>query len=490
MMHALPLRVRVSRFSFVIATIATVAASVSTAAQTPASSSGVAILMGFVMDSIHGAPLANAKVTIEGTNRSGMTTAEGQYRIDSIPPGSHRVVVTHPMLDTAGLQMRTPEYPFVAGKVHPLDLAIPPGDRLVANMCSPAQRNIGPAVMVGFVKDADSNKPAVGAKVEVVFQVADVIGRKSTRVRSQNTDSLGLYHICGLPSDMSGKVQVFRNGVSSGEVPVEVTGGFFALRAFSISSTKQVAEVKGDSGKVTKIAKGSARVTGVVVDKTGKPLGGARVMLQGGGATAISQPNGQFVLDSLPSGTQALEVRKLGYAAEDVPVELSSNAPATTKVTLGDFVPVLQTMVVEAERDKALSKIGFLERKNMGNGYFFDGDQINHESMSFSDVMRISPGLRISPTGDGRTYVIQDSRSATGGCVNYYVDGTPWQTLQPGDIDSYVRPNEIVAIEVYHGSQTPPQFTPAGQGGCATIVVWTVAKVRPDKTNAKRPPTP
>jgi hypothetical protein len=486
MMHALSLRVRTLRVSFAVATAAIVATSALSAQTPPASSTAGSVLQGFVMDSIHGTPLAGAKVTIEGTSRSAMTTAEGQYRIEDIPAGPHRVVVTHPMLDTAGLTMRTPEYPFVAGKAHSLDLAIPTADRIVASICSPAQRNLGPAAMIGFVKDADSNKPAVGAKVEVVFQVADIVGRKTPRVRSQMTDSLGTYHICGLPADMSGKVQVFRNGVSSGEVPTEVTNGL-ALRAFSISSTKQVAEMKGDSGKVVKIAKGSARVTGVVVDKLGKPLSGARVMLQGGGATAISKPNGEFVLDSLPSGTQAIEVRKLGYAAADVPVELSSNTPAKTTVTLGDFVPVLQTMVVEAQQDKALSKVGYLERKQMGNGYFFDGKDINHESMIFSDVMRIAPGLRISPTGDGRTYVIQDSRSASNGCVNYYVDGTLWQTMEPGDIDSYVRPSEVVAVEVYHGSQTPPQYTPAGQGGCATIVVWTVAKVRPDNKSPKRP---
>jgi len=485
MMHVPLFRVRAARSAFALATLAIVAAS-ALPAQTPPASTGVSVLQGFVMDSIHGVPLANAKVTIEGTNRSGMTTAEGQYRIDSIPPGPHRVVVTHALLDTAGLSMRTPEYPFAAGKAHDLDLAIPTGDRLVASMCNPAQRNLGPAAMVGFVKDADSNKPAVGAKVEVVFQVADVIGRKSPRVRSSVTDSLGTYRICGLPADMSGKVQVFRNGVSSGEVPIEVTGGI-ALRAFSIASTKQIAETKGDSGKIVKVAKGTSRVTGVVVDKTGKPLAGARVMLQGGGATAISKANGEFVLDSLPSGTQALDVRKLGYAATEVPVELSATTPAKTSITLGEFVPVLEKVRVEAARDKALSNVGYLERKNTGNGYFFDGDQINHESMTFSDVMRISPGLRISPTGDGRTYVIQDSRSASNGCVNYYVDGTPWQTLQPGDIDTYVRPSEIVAVEVYHGSQTPPQFTPAGQGSCATIVVWTIAKVRPNNNSTKRP---
>jgi hypothetical protein len=44
---------------------------------------------------------------------------------------------------------------------------------------------------------------------------------------------------------MSGKVQVFRNGVSSGEVAAEVTNGFLALRAFSIASQKQIAEGEG-----------------------------------------------------------------------------------------------------------------------------------------------------------------------------------------------------------------------------------------------------
>jgi len=290
-----------------------------------------------------------------------------------------------------------------------------------------------------------------------------------------------------LPGDMSGKVQVFRNGVSSGEVPAEVTNGFVALRAFSIVAQHQgIVEVKSDSGKTKRYAKGSARVVGKVVDKRGQPLRDARVMLQGGGAVAITKPNGEFVLDSLPSGTQALDVRKLGYSATEVPVELSSATPASTTITMSDAVPLLETMRVEAAQDKALSDIGYLQRKQAGMGRFYDGKQINHASMSFSDVMRMDPGLRIQPTGDGRTYVITDSRSASNGCVNFYVDGTLWQPMTPGDIDSYVQPAELVAVEVYHGSETPPQYTPPGQSGCATVVAWTVAKVR-TQTRSKRP---
>jgi hypothetical protein len=441
-------------------------------------------LEGYVTDSVHNVPLENAKVAIEGTGREVLTDKDGHYRIDSISVGPHRVVVTHPLLDTLGLFMRTPEYPFADGQIHELALTIPSGYRIAAAFCTPAQRNRGPSIMVGFVRDPDTQKPALGAKVQLVYQSTDANGKKTPMVREAIVDTSGTYRICGLPDDMSGKVQVFRNGVSSGEVPAEVDKGIL-LRAFSIVAQQKVAEITNDSGKVTRIAKGSARVTGKVLDKSGRPLVDARVMLQGGGTTALTKANGEFTLDSLPSGTQALIVRKLGYAVTEAAVELSSTAPLNTTVRMDDFVPTLEVMRVEAAQDKALADIGFISRKQSGQGYFMDGNMINKQALAFSDVMRMAPGLRVTPVGNGRTYVITDTRSASNGCVNYYVDGTLWQTMSAGDIDDFVRPAELVAVEVYHGSQAPAQFTPPGQSGCATIVAWTVAKVRQRET--KRP---
>lgn len=449
---------------------------------------GLAKLSGFVMDSIHDVPLAKAVVIVEGTGRSAVTTEGGTYEIDSIPAGSRRVMLVHPILDTLGGPLSNGPYPFEAGKEHTLDLSIPSGERLAAALCTPAQRARGPAIMLGYVRDPDTQGPAVGSKVQLVYEVADIIGRKSPRVPEVVVDSTGFYRLCGLPADMTGKVQVFRNGISSGEVPVEVANNV-ALRAFTIvAQHATVAEVKNDSGKVVRVAKGTARVTGKVMDKNGRPLEGARVTLQGttGGMTAITRPTGEFTLDSLPSGTQAIVVRKLGYAVTEQAVELSAIEPTRAEVRMGDFVPTLQTVVVEAAQNKALSDVGFLSRKQGGMGRFYEGNQINKNSMAFSDVMRMDPGLRISPTGDGRTYTISDTRNAAGGCVNYWVDGTPWETMMPGDIDGFVRPSEIVAIEVYHGSQAPPQFTKAGQSGCAAIVVWTVARIR-DRDARRRP---
>jgi hypothetical protein len=448
---------------------------------------GFAKVQGFVIDSVHNGPLSKAVVLIEGASRQAMTDMDGRFIIDSIPPGQHRIMVLSPVLDTLGLSMRTPAYTFTADKTNEVDLSIPSPERIATAICPSAQRMRGPAVMVGFVRDPDTKEPAIGSKVQLVFKEAQIIGKPQDRVRETTVDSSGLYKICGLPGDMSGKVQVFRNGVSSGEVPAEVTNGFLALRGFSIvGKHAAMVAVTGDSGKTKMVAKGAARVSGRVLDKKGAPLKDARVMLQGGGNVALTNAAGQFTLDSLPSGTQALQVRRLGYSVTEVAVELSAREPAQTTITMSDAAPLLPTMRIEAAQDKALSDVGYLGRKQTGMGYFMDGDQINKDAISFADVMRVAPGLKVMPLGDGRTYVITDSRNPAGqGCVNFYVDGTRWTEVTPGDIDTYVRPDELVAVEIYHGSEAPAQYTTPGQSSCATVVAWTRARIR--STPNKRP---
>jgi hypothetical protein len=50
-------------------------------------------------------------------------------------------------------------------------------------------------------------------------------------------------------------------------------------------------------------------------------------------------------------------------------------------------------------------------------------------------------------------------------------------SAQPGDINNFVNGSEVVGLEVYQGSATPPQYTRAMQD-CTTIVVWTKFKIR------------
>jgi hypothetical protein len=334
-------------------------------------------------------------------------------------------------------------------------------------------------VLVGNVRDADTEKAAEGAKVSLLWYESDPLGLKKTpRVREAVIGPEGSYRICGLPENMSGKLQVFRNGVSTGEVPVELGDGLLAMRSMSISSTAQVvAAAPNDSGRRTTVLRGTARVTGRVLNKYGQPIAGARVNVQGSGVATLTRPNGEFTLDSLPSGTQTLEVRQLGYAPQEVAVELSAVQPQSVSVNMSEYVPVLEAMRVTAQRERGLSDVGFADRKRTGNGYYLDADQIaQRQTTQFSDMLRTVPGIRVVPAGNGQN-VIQSSRNAMGGCVVFYVDGSPWQQQFPGDLDTFVRPDEIAAIEVYNGVTTPAQFQSAGQSSCSTIVIWTERRI-------------
>ena len=448
---------------------------------------GFGSVSGTVMDSLHDALLKGALVRIDQSMRESITDSLGRFHIDSIPAGQHRLVVIHPLLDTLGISLVTQPLTFLGGSEKLLDLSVPSAETLVSIFCPPARRALGPAALVGFVHDADTDLPAEGAKVSLLWYESDPLGlKKSPRVRESAIGKDGTYRICGLPAQLTGKLQVFRNGLQTGEVPVVLGDSgtqMLAMRSMSIASQVQtVAVATKDTGGATKtIVKGRARVTGKVVNKYGQPIARARVELQNTGQATLTKANGEFVLDSLPSGTQTLEVRQLGYSPTDTPVELSMARPENVTVKMADYVPVLSEMRVTAQRDKGLMDVGFNDRKRTGMGYYLDADQLKmRQTSQFSDMLRTVPGLRVVPAGDG-TNVIQSSRDPTGGCVTFYVDGSPWQQMTPGDLDTFVRPEEVAALEVYNGATTPAQFQQAGNSGCTTVVIWTQRRINRNK---------
>jgi len=436
---------------------------------------GYATMRGVVADSLHNGQLAGAKVVIEGTSRSAMTTPDGRYLVDSIPPGNHRVFLTHPLLDTIGITLTSAPLPFTSGEAAVIDLAVPTSRQITSLICPPAVLRIrGPGAIAGFVRDPETGAPATGSKVQFVYEVYDITGaKKLPMVREATVDSSGAYRICGLPAPLTGKLQVFRNGVSSGEVPAGIESGSLGLRSLSIAAVRTAATAGERGAPGVRLSRGVARVTGVVVDKRGRPIADARVIVLGSGVAAVSQLSGEFALDSLPSGTQSLEVRALGFDATEQAVELASATPAQVRIVMSDYVPVLKTVNVDASADKGLTNVGYLKRKQTGLGYFMDGKDLRTDALRFTDAMRLAPGLKVVATSDGMNHVLRSSREAGGGCVVFVVDGTKWTETTPGDLDSYVRPSELRGVEVYSSATVPAEFQQFGQSTCMAVVIWT-----------------
>ncbi|NUP56505.1 MAG: TonB-dependent receptor plug domain-containing protein [Gemmatimonadaceae bacterium] len=442
-------------------------------------------LQGTVVDSLHGEPLAGALITLDGVPRMAITDSLGRFLVDSIPPGSYRVLVDHPLLDTLGIALVTPPMTIGVNEVTRTVIPVPTGEFLANLFCPAARRALGPGALVGRVREPDSDSAAVGARVSLVWYDPDPPGlpanirvsKKPPRVREATVGVDGTYRLCGLPEKYEAKLQAQRkDGGATAEVPVVQDGGLLALRSMSVAALPTVA-TKDTGSATTRPPRGTARVFGRVLNKNGAPVSGARVGLMGTRAATLTRATGDFVLDSLPAGTQALVVRQIGYRPTEVPVDLSSRTPARVSVQLGAFVPELSPVEVVSRRDEGLQKVGYLDRKRTSaGGYFIGPDQIEkRNAMRFSDILRTTPGIRVQEQ-NGQA-MITSTRSAQGnGCVTMYVDGAQWQQLEPGDLDSFVQPGEVAAVEVYNGSSTPPQFMTPGQN-CAAVVVWTKTRV-------------
>jgi hypothetical protein len=440
-------------------------------------------LQGVTLDSVHAEPLAHALIQIEGTTRMTFSDSLGRFLVDSIPPGSYRVLVEHPLLDTLGISLVTPPMGITANMVTQTIIAVPAGEFLVGLFCPAARRALGPGALVGRVREPDSDVAATGARVSFVWYDADPPGlpsnlritKKPPRVRETTVSADGTYRLCGLPEKYEGKLQAQRkDGGETAEVTVTQELGVLALRSMSVAALPKIAA--GDTGAV-QLPRGAARVTGKVVNRSGAPVANARVGLMGSSAAAMTKANGEFVLDSLPAGTQALVVRQLGYSPTEVPVELSARTPARVMVKLGVLVPQLSPVEVVSRREEGLQKVGFLDRKRTSaGGYFIGPEQLaKRNATKFTDVLRTTPGLRVQES-NGQAMITSTRSAQGGGCVTVYVDGAPWQQIDPGDLDTFVQPNEIAAVEVYSGASIPAQFTTPGQS-CSAVVVWTKTRV-------------
>jgi hypothetical protein len=483
------------RFNSAIGTIALAAAAIvlpiaplpaqaAGAATPPAAGTGT--VTGTALDSLRGGTLEYAIVQLPALRRETVTGKDGRFSFANVPEGKYKLRMLHTLLDTIGIMMESPEFAVAAGQTKAMDISVPRSDQLVDRFCPGALRVRGPAAVIGFVRDPDNNdSPVDSAKVQLFWEDVDVSGLVRTpRIRDAILGADGRFKICGLPERMNGKVQIFRRGVPSGEVEVKLDDELLALRGLTFAKANQIVSIAGDSGKMLKVLRGNARLVGKVVNDKGEPVAGARVSVPGTLSAGITALNGTFALDSLPSGSHGIQVRKIGFGVTDKPIELSAVAVADVTVMMDKFVATLPTVRVIADRyEKGLEDTGFNARrkKNIG-GFFLEGDKIDKQAMKFSDVLRTIPGLKITRVEQGDS---QDNQIRVGRlgflCLHFVVDGHAWKSMSDNDMDYFLQADEVQAIEFYHSNAVPIEFQLNGTSACPVVVIWTRSKIPPKR---------
>lgn len=431
-------------------------------------------ISGVVIDSLNARYLQGADVVIDGASTNLVTDSVGSFRIDSLAPGTYQVGVFHPFFDTLGISLATRPFRVGPDSTSTLVFAVPSAVTLIRRACPPPWLDKGISAVIGHVDDPETLEPIPGAEVSIAwveYEVSTKIGvhRIPHELRG-NTDAAGAFRFCGVPSSMHGTLRAHKGAAVTSEIPITLGDSDSELFARTILLSA------ADSASTT----GNASVSGTVALEGSTMHGGTRVELVGTDVAVMTNDLGQFTMTKLPSGSHLLLARHLGYGAASASVDLSAREPQSVRMTLPRFVAVMDPVLVTARRNATLDRVGFGERRKSASGYFLGPEDIDRmHPVYMTDILRRIPGLRVSYTSAGE--VISSARGVSSlfgaACVQYFLDNMPWRSTVGGDLNNFVNANEVVAVEVYQGPNTPGEFV-FGEGDCTTVVLWTRFKIR------------
>jgi hypothetical protein len=209
-------------------------------------------------------------------------------------------------------------------------------------------------------------------------------------------------------------------------------------------------------------------VEGVVVDDaTGDSLSGAAVSLGAGPGvrgrgTRVTGEGGRFSFSDVPAGTYRIVVRFEGFRDmnDTIPVPSEGDLELILPLATGS---VLEPVVVAEVLPEAVP--GYERRRRGGARFLITREDIEEQRPRYlSELLHRMPGGMVVPTPPhGYTLLLR------GQCrPGIWVDGVP----MPGaaGVDRLVVPQDVEALEVYHGFELPVEF---GVDECGGILIWT-----------------
>jgi hypothetical protein len=450
------------------------------------------------MDSITRLPLAGASVrlvSVLDTTRVHDATLDvrGRARVDSLPAGPWVLTARHARLDTLGIGNVVVPFTVRAGRGVTARAAVPSVSTLVTRVCGEAAAP-GTGYLFGTLRRVASTPTPSGAAPsvsdlplsagQVTAQWLDLRVDSGRVARSIVTTDVpvgdnGRFVVCGVPTETT--VRLYAVGAEGASGVATFTSSATAIvprdlvlgRADAVAAAPSGPQAPEDSGVVDIVLRGEGEVRGTVQTVDGRPLANALVGLRSTGLETRTDNAGRFVLAATPTGTWTLDVRALGYAPQQQPVDLvpgdtAAQVVALVRAEVMDTVRVRANAMLRTALGRNLA--AFEERQRAGLGRFLAPADLEEMVLfRFTDVLREMPGVRLELRGRGDRVITM--RGTWGRCVpTVFVD----RMRMPGNeaLDSFLPPDIVAAVEVYPASFVPAEFQDIFSG-CGTIVVWT-----------------
>jgi hypothetical protein len=439
-----------------------------------AGAQGVGRLEGLVTDSLRSAPLAGARVSATRVGAARETTlvattdGRGRFAFERLDTGEYALGFESALLDSLEFGGPARRVMVTSDAVARAELAVPSGRTLRSLACPGMTLAKGTGALLGIVTDANTDTPIRGAQVnamwtELTFDKGILQAMTLEHSGGAVTDSLGQYRLCGVPTDSWLLVQVQhedRLGSAFQLAIADATGVHVRNLSFSRDGARERAELDSalrDTTRVLAPLAGTATLAGIVRGSGGRPLANAQVRVVGAAPTTRTDANGWFSLTGLPSGTQEVEVRELGFPVQRQPVDLRRGRTVHHEIQL-EGVQSLEGMRAVAARSR-YEKFETNRRLSL-TGHFLTQEQIEkRHAQNTSELFASIPSFRV--IGDGPDATVINTR---GNCrPNVVVDYMQFQ-----DINT-IPPSLIAGIEAYPTvNGAPKEFTNL----CGVIRIW------------------
>lgn len=425
-------------------------------------------LTGFVHDSLSGFPLSGAIVQlVEGDGSSGARSVvaddRGRFQFVDLAPGRYQVGFYHPRLDTLGIEAPVRALQMNADANDVL-LAVPSAMHIRGAVCGGGAAGREATLLMGAVYDARTGAAVADASVHVEWTEIELGTRSATprrALRQVTTGANGWYGVCDVPREGVVHLTVRTPNDSTDRVEVRLVGDALNHRLLYLGSASTM------------------RVAGVVTrDGSNRPVADATVSVPNG-PSVRTNAKGEFVLDAVPAGSRTLDVRAMGYYPERLSVNAIEGAPRVD-IGLRSFRSVLDTVKVLANYQRYSLRQELAQRQRMGIGRFITEKDIERrQPIVLSDLLWTTPGVFVS-RGMGIQQNVSMRGLFTDRCQpSLFLNGFAMFLADFGsapfsftDLDAMVRPDDVLAIEVYAAGQVPPSLG-VGMTGCGAIAVWT-----------------
>ena len=423
-----------------------------------AQSTGVTV-RGIAYDSVRGAPLPGAFVTL-GDARGTTADARGRFEFTGVAAGVHLFGMQHALLDSMGLAGVSVRATVTDGEAR-ITLAVPSFATLWRAACGsrPVPRDSG--FVYGTVlegREGRARRALADAVVELSWidvnlrggqAFARILFRSETR-----TDANGEYGICGVPIDYGLRIQAAVDSAASGQIDLGPTPLRVLRRDLAV----------GPRDSVGSPARGT--ITGTVTDEAGRPIDGARVVLDDA-PQVRSGTDGRFAVRDVLPGTRQLEVLVIGMHPVVVVADVLANE-LTTVTAILTRVTLLEAVRITGSPWQQRLMRDFDDRKRQGGGTVLDSTDIARRG-TMAAVFSALPSVQVKYGRGGQFSLELPGRMSSRCAAGVWVDGF---RAELDEIYS-LRPEDIAAVESYPRSMQVPMKFMSTQSDCGVVVIWT-----------------